>query len=187
MTDWNHRYSEGQLVSEQPDPLLIRFAANFSRGRALDLACGPGRHAIWLARQGWKVTAVDSSRVAIEILEDQVQKEGVAVNTVLADLERHEFGIEPELYDLILVCNYLQRDLFPWIRAGTRVGGVVIAIIAMVDEDPDIRPMNPAYLEKPGELKSQFDGWELIHEFEGKPLARPKQRARAEIVARKLI
>jgi hypothetical protein len=108
------------------------------------------------------------------------------VDAVLADLERHEFVAEPQSYDLIVLCNYLQRDLFPSIRAGTRIGGIVIAIISMVDPDPNIRPMNPAYLLDRGELRAQFEGWELIHDLEGKPAGEPPRRAAAEIIARRL-
>ncbi len=102
---------------------------------------------------------------------------------MLADLERHEFAIEPDTYDLTIVCNYLQRDLFPSIRAGTRAGGIVIAVIYLVDGDPHIKPMNPAYLLNPGELRSEFPDWELLYDFEGK--RRPDQRATAEVVARR--
>jgi hypothetical protein len=121
--------------------------------------------------------------VAIEIVQKQAADRGAPVHAIRADLERHEFIIEPEAYDLIVVVNYLQRDLFPSIRAGVRPGGTVIAVIAMADDDPNVRPMNPAYLLNPGELRSQFTGWELIHDFEGKPAADPARRATAEIVA----
>lgn len=152
------------------------------RGRALDLACGPGRHAIWLAQQRWKVTAVDSSSVAIDMLRDRAGLHRVSVDARIADLERHEFEIEPQSFDLIVVCNYLQRDLFPLIKKGTRIGGAVIAIIPMIDADPEIKPMNPAYLLNPGELRAEFPGWEFIWNFEGKS-QKPRRRAAAEVVA----
>ena len=186
MTDWEERYRQGSHGSEEPHPLIAKFAATLSSGRALDIASGTGRHAIWLAERGWRVTAVDYSRTAIEILQQRCRDKGVVVKSCIADLERHEFVIERESYELIVNCNYLQRDLFPSIRAGTRVGGMVIAIIAMVDDDPKIKPMNPAYLLRPGELRAEFPGWELIHDFEGKPAGNPPRRATAEIVARRL-
>jgi tellurite methyltransferase len=185
MTEWDRRYRAGEHLRDEPHPLVTRFAGALAPGLALDVACGPGRHALWLAERGWNVTAVDSSPAAIEILKQRATQKRLVVNAVLADLEKHEFVIEPARYDLILVCNYLQRDLFPSIRAGMRIGGTVIAIIAMVDPDPDIRPMNPAYLLSPGELRAGFEGWELIHNFEGKPPGDTPRRATAEIVARK--
>jgi 2-polyprenyl-3-methyl-5-hydroxy-6-metoxy-1,4-benzoquinol methylase len=82
-------------------------------GRALDIASGPDRHAIWLAQRGWQVTAVDKSAVAIDMLRHRAVEKGVSIDSRIADLENHEFLIASESYDLIVVCNYLQRDLFP--------------------------------------------------------------------------
>jgi SAM-dependent methyltransferase len=183
MADWEKRYQEGEHANDEPEPLVIKFVSTLAPGRALDVASGPGRHAVWLARRGWDVTAVDSSRTAMHILQKRSLETGVPVNTRIADLERHEFVIERECYDLIIVCNYLQRDLFPAIRAGTRIGGTVVAIIPMVDNDPEVRPMNASYLLNPGELRAYLQGWELIHDFEGKREADAHRRAKAEMVA----
>jgi len=185
VTDWDQRYQRGQHINDRPHPLITSFASKLAPGRALDVASGTGRHAIWLAEHGWQVTAVDYSRIAIEILGQRCRDEGLAVDCVTADLERHEFGIEPESYDLIIVCNYLQRDLFATLKSGTRIGGTVMAVIALVDNDPNIGAMNPAYLLNPGELQAQFRGWEIIHSFEGKSIADPHRRRMAEIVARR--
>ncbi|MGE0132692.1 MAG: methyltransferase domain-containing protein [Blastocatellales bacterium] len=189
MTDWDERYRRGEYTNDEPHRLIVEFASKLELGRALDVACGVGRHAIWLAERGWQVIAVDSSRAAIEILRQRASGIGLAIDSHIADLERHEFIIEPEAYDLIVVCNYLQRDLFPAIKAGVRVGGVVIAAIAMVDEDPNVKPMNPAFLLKPGELRAKFaesEGWELMRGFEGKPAGADHRRATAEIVVRRV-
>jgi len=186
MTDWDERYRSGAGADDEPHPLVMEFASNLVPGRAFDVACGAGRHAIWLAERGWRVTAVDSSRVAIEILRRRANEKGLAIDSRIADLERHEFIIEPEAYDLIVNCRYLQRDLFPAIRASVRVGGVVIAVIAMMDDNPEVKPMNPAFLLNPGELRAEFEGWELLRDFEGKPAGEESRRATAELVARRL-
>ena len=186
MAEWDKRYLQGEHLNDEPHPLITRITSSLKRGRALDVACGPGRHAVWLAERGWAVTGVDSSPTAIEILRERAGAKGVVVDLITANLEKHEFSIEPESYDLIVVCNYLQRDLFPAIRSGTREGGLVIAIVAMVDNDPRVRPMNPAYLLNPGELRAQFAGWKLIHDFEGKPLVDSHRRSFAEIVAERV-
>jgi SAM-dependent methyltransferase len=185
MSDWDTRYRSGDHVADEPHPLITHFCTSLAPGRALDLACGAGRHSIWLAERGWRVTAVDSSRAAIEILQQRAVEKGVTVDVRIADLEHQEFVIEPDSYDLIVVCNYLQRNLFPSIRAGTRAGGIVVAIIALVDNDPAVKPMNPAFLLNPGELRTEFDGWELLHDFEGKRERDHRRRATAEVVARR--
>lgn len=190
MTDWDERYRKGGRTKDEPHPALVEFASSLEPGRVpgrvLDVACGVGRHAIWLAERGWQVTAVDSSRVAIEILQRRASGKGLAIDSRIADLERREFIIEPGAYDLIVVCNYLQRDLFPAIKVGVRAGGVVIVVIAMVDDDQNVKPMNPAFLLKPGELRAEFEGWELLRDFEGKRAGDEHRRATAEIIARRL-
>lgn len=184
MNRWDERYRLGEQANNEPHPLIIEFASRFKPGRALDLACGVGRHALHLAERGWHVTAVDSSKVAIEILLDRARQLGVSVDARLADLEANEFTIEPGGYDLIVNCCYLQRDLFPAIKTGVRVSGVVIAVIAMVDDDPKVKPMNSAFLLQPGELRAVFEGWELLHDVEEK--RGEGKRAMAGIVARKI-
>src|SRR3954467_2050626 len=87
-------------------------------GRALDLACGAGRHSIWLTERGWEVTSVDREH-ASGFPELRVP------GLLIADLEKHEFAIEPAQWDLIVCGVYWQPDLLPAIRAGVRPGGVV--------------------------------------------------------------
>lgn len=82
-------------------------------GDALDLACGSGRHAIWLRDRGWRVTVVDQAIPEID---------GVAC--LRADLERGEFPIPPNAWDLIVCWLYWQENLLPSIAAGVRPGGV---------------------------------------------------------------
>lgn len=182
-TKWDERYLRGEHGDAQPHPLVVEFATTLKPGQALDVACGIGRHALNLAERGWQVTAVDSSKVAIEILRERAGKLGLQVDARVADLETGEFLIEPDHYDLIVNCCYLQRDLFPAIKAGVNIGGVVLAVIPMVDDDPMVKPMNPAFLLQPGELQAQFEGWEFLHQFEGKHVA--GKRAMAEIAARR--
>jgi SAM-dependent methyltransferase len=82
-------------------------------GRALDLACGAGRHAIWLRNQGWQVTAVDLAAASIP-----------GVTFITANLEQHQFSIEPQAWDLIVCWLYWQEDLLALIAAGIRPGGI---------------------------------------------------------------
>jgi len=184
MADWDERYRRGEHTHDEPHPLVVQFVSGLPRGRALDLACGVGRHSIWMAERGWRVTAVDSSRVAIEILEHRASQMNLAITSQIANLERHEFDIDPDGYDVIVVCNYLQRDLFPSIKEGIAPGGIVIAVIALVDDDPHVKPMNPVYLLNRGELRSYFEDWELAWYFEGKS-EHDTRRSTAEIVVRR--
>jgi len=99
----------------EPDPNLTAHLENEPPGHALDLACGEGRHSRWLADRGWRVTGVEreTSFVQADIHA-----------AVHADLEAHEFLIEPAAWDLIVCWLYWQPDLMPQIAAGIRPGGI---------------------------------------------------------------
>jgi SAM-dependent methyltransferase len=180
--DWNRRYLRGEHVDDPPLPLFVTTVAGLSPGRALDLACGPGRHALHLAERGWDVTAVDSSRVAVDLLRSRAAAAAVALDARVADLERGGFAIEEEAYDLICDVFYLQRDLFPKIRSGLRPGGLFFGVVHLVDENAP--PMNPAFLLDRGELPGLFGGWEVLHYAESAP-QRGHRRCAAELVCRK--
>jgi len=104
--DWDHRYAEKELLwSAKPNRFLVAEVADLPPGRALDLACGEGRNAIWLAERSWRVTAVDFSEVAIAKARERAARDGVEVDLVCLDLLEYE--PEPQAYDLVLVL-YLQ-------------------------------------------------------------------------------
>ena len=111
----------------------------------------------------------------------------MAVDARLLDLEAGGFEIAPESYDLACDFFYLQRDLFPRIREGVRLGGVFAGAIHLVDDTPGLRPRNPAFLLQPGELREQFAGWKVVFYSEGAEPGRHGRPARrtARIVARR--
>ena len=159
VASWDERYRNGEGLDGAVCPLLVEAVADVSPGDALDLACGPGRHAIYLAGRGWRVTAVDASAVAIELLLQRTSN--LLVDARLADLEQGEFRIEPASYDLICDVHYLQRGLFPSICDGLRPRGLVVASIHVKD-DSAVRPMNPEFLLESGELPGFFPGFEVL-------------------------
>jgi SAM-dependent methyltransferase len=149
---WDQRYGAGQQLFETPSPLVQRFVADLAPGAALDLACGPGRHALYLAERGWRVTAVDSSPIAIAKLRER----NAGIDARIADLERGEFQIQPDSYDLICDCLYLQRDLFQQMKAGIRAGGMAIVTVLLADARTPTRAC-------PGELRAYFEDWNILH------------------------
>ena len=102
------------MLAYEPAPELTRVLEAEPPGRALDLACGSGRHARWLAERGWDVTAID---LHIESMPD--------VRCIQTDLELHQFAIEPGAWDLIVCWLYWQPDLPTAMAAGVRPGGIV--------------------------------------------------------------
>ena len=112
--DWDRRYGAAALVwGEEPNRFLVAEVGALRPGRALDLACGEGRNAVWLAERGWTVTGVDFSPVALARAAELAARRGVEVELVEADLT----GYTPPraAFDLVLVL-YLQLP-----SAGRRV------------------------------------------------------------------
>ena len=177
---WDERYRLEDFDSA-PAALVVDTAMKAPPGAALDLACGAGRNALWLAEQGWSVTAVDGAPAAIDILLRRASERALRVEALVADLERGEYAIEPTAWDLIAICYYLQRDLFEPAKRGVKPGGLLIAIAHITEpgEEPTYKRL------KPGELETWFDGWEIVHRYEGKPRDAAHRRSVAEIVARR--
>jgi SAM-dependent methyltransferase len=103
---WNQRYHESDLVwSAGPNQFVEAELAGLQPGRAVDLACGEGRNAIWLARQGWRVTAVDFAVAGLE--KGRTLAEGLDIEWLCADATAWRRGHHEPAYDLAVVA-YLQ-------------------------------------------------------------------------------
>src|ERR1700674_4983692 len=166
--DWNERYRLRERLAEDldaaPTPLLMETAAAMAPGKALDLACGAGRNALWLAEHGWEVTAVDGADAAIEILRTRAREHSLKISAVVANLENGEFKIVPSRWDLVAMCYYLQRNLFEPAKRGVAPGGILISIVHVNEPGEGDGP----YRLRPGELEQYFAGWEILHRYEGK-------------------
>ena len=181
---WDERYRTGERAKEDleaaPNPVLVEAAGKLPPGKALDLACGAGRNALWLAEHGWEVTAVDGAPGAVELVRSRASKRGLIVDARIANLEKQEFAIAESSWDLIAMCFYLQPSLFEPAKKGVRPGGIVIAIVHIAEpgQEPTVHQL------RPGELEKYFSGWEILHRHEGNPHDAAHKRASAEIVAR---
>jgi SAM-dependent methyltransferase len=181
---WDERYRSGRQPEDleaAPTRLVMETARRLAPGQALDVACGTGRNALWLASRGWNVTAVDGAPAAIEILQHRAAAAGVTLDARVADLEKGEYSIGRAAWDLIVMSYYLQRDLFEPAKHGAVPGGIVLAIVHITEPGEE-----PTYkLLRPGELRTYFAGWEILHSYEGNPEDPAHQRAVAEIAARR--
>jgi 2-polyprenyl-3-methyl-5-hydroxy-6-metoxy-1,4-benzoquinol methylase len=133
---------------KEPAKLVVCAASLLKPGRALDLACGGGRHATWLHQHGWKVTAVDRNVETIA----KLQHDWPAIDARVVDLEQSAFAIEPGAYDLVVCWLYHQPDLYPRIRRALRPGGMA-ALCALLEG---------RFAAEPGELQNHFPGWTTI-------------------------
>lgn len=106
--DWDERYSQAEMVwGTPPNPVVVEYATSLPAGRALDLACGEGRHALWLATRGWRTTGVDFSSVAIEkarqIATQAPRSVRERLDYVVDDITSPDALDDPEGYDLVLM------------------------------------------------------------------------------------
>lgn len=102
--EWDRRYAaRSHLFHVEPDSALVELAGLLRPGKAVDLGAGEGRNSLWLAQQGWVVTAVDSSEVALGRTREAADQEGLSINTVQADMM--EFLREGERFDLVVIAN----------------------------------------------------------------------------------
>jgi SAM-dependent methyltransferase len=174
---WDERY-RSQTDIGPPTPLVAEIAGGLKPRRALDLACGAGRNAVWLADHGWRVTAIDGSRAAIDLITTRNPQ----IDARVADLEKQEYVIEPDSWDLIAICYYLQRALFEPAKRGVVAGGVVLAIVHIPGPGEGLTRFRLA----PGELASYFSDFEILHSFEGPPRDPVHHVRVAEIAARRI-
>lgn len=130
--DWDRRWRERALKRRlEPAQLLVTEVGGLEPGRALDLACGAGRNAVWLAERGWRVTAVDFSPVALEQARELAVSRRVEVEWVLADLRTYE--PLPGAFDLVLIL-YLhlpsreRRPLIARAAAALAPGGTLLVV-----------------------------------------------------------
>ena len=131
-----------------PSPWVVRHVQSIpARGKVLDLACGSGRHARFLAGLGYPVLAVDRDAGALAGLS---AIEGITTRQL--DLEGEEWPLAGQVFDGIVVTNYLWRPRLPDVLALLAPGGVLIYETFMVGNERFGSPSNPAFLLRPGEL-----------------------------------
>jgi 2-polyprenyl-3-methyl-5-hydroxy-6-metoxy-1,4-benzoquinol methylase len=179
--DWNRRYGRGEHLERNPNAFLLQAYKEFvaprfpAGGTALDVAGGIGRHAIWLAQRGWKVTLVDISEVGVAMALEEARNAGVTIHGEAADLRTYGFG--RNRFDLILVFYFLERSVFPALANALKPGGLILYKTYTRKHRKFRGCSHPMYFLQPDELRGAFPGFELLRYREGK--------GRAELVARK--
>jgi len=164
---WNRKYAETDLLwSAKPNHLLVAEVADLAPGLALDLACGEGRNAVWLAELGWKVTGVDFSEVAIAKARERASRELLDIDFVSADLLEYE--PEREAFDLVIVF-YLQvppterRRVLERAAAAVRGDGTLLLVghDATNLTDGVGGPRDPDLLYSPNDIAAELPGLEV--------------------------
>ncbi len=165
---WESRYRQCTPVDLQPDPWLMRHASPIPPGIALDVACGLGQNAIWLATQGHRVVAVDGSYTALRHGYARARAEGRGLRLLFVQADLEHFGLRPNTFDLIVVMRFLLRPLVPELIAALRPGGRLLYATYTVRRLRRHPHFNPNYLLAPGELRELFDELNVLsYEEEG--------------------
>jgi len=180
--DWEARYRQpGSWAGDEPVPLLREHLAELPRGAALDLAAGEGRNAVFLARNGFTVTAIEKSPAGIAKARVRAEKEGVEIEIIEADLE--SYSLPRAQFDVVLCFFYLQRSLFPQMEAALRPGGALVMETYTVEQLQFARgPRRREFLLEPNELYEAFRHLRIAHYREGVR----DERAVASLLAYKL-
>ena len=167
----------------EPARFLVENIDLLPRGRALDIAMGAGRNAIYLAKMGFRVEGVDVSPEAVQEALARAASAGVSIQTRVEDLEKIPY-FDEEVYDLVICFNYLQRSLMPQLRNWVRPGGMVVYETFIVDQAQFGRPRNPDHLLRHNELLHVFRDFRVLRYREG---VLENKKAVASIVAQKVI
>ncbi|MEY6433897.1 class I SAM-dependent methyltransferase [Thioalkalicoccus limnaeus] len=166
---WDARY-EGATAIPEPALVLRQWPHLLpDGGTALDLACGLGGNALWLAERGFRVSAWDLSPIAIARLREAARLRGLQLDAQVRDLAA--LPPTPESFDLILVAHFLDRTLAPSIAAALRPDGLLFYQTFVRECRGDRGPSNPAYRLARNELISLFPDLTIrVYQAEG-PLA----------------
>jgi SAM-dependent methyltransferase len=164
---WDRRYAGSELVwTAEPNRFLVAETSGLEPGRALDIACGEGRNAVWLAAQGWRATGVDFSGVAIEKARQLAEARGVEAEWVVADLL--DYRPAPRAFELVIVF-YLQaaeavrKAILRAAAAAVAPGGtfLVVAHDSANLERGYGGPQDPAVLYTAEDVVADLDGFDV--------------------------
>lgn len=159
---WDRIYTGGTEKTAEPCEVLAAHSHLLpAEGDALDLACGRGGNALYLASRGYATWAWDVSAVAIRALSEQAGRNGLRLNAVQRDVTADPPA--QESFDIIVVSRFLDRTLAPAICAALRRGGLLFYQTFIREKVADTGPNNPAYRLEPNELLRLFRPLHIIY------------------------
>ena len=185
---WDKRYRERKPdLNRGANTILKKYLRSLPKGKALDLASGEGRNAVFLAENSFEVEAIDISPVAISRARKLAGARGVRIKAVAADLDA--YCLPPGRYDLILNFYFLDRRLIPRIKKGLKKGGMVV-FETYTTEQKKLGTGGPGqtqFVLKPNELLRLFRGFHILFYREGVFREGGKRRAIASLIAQKRV
>ncbi|HEY6235386.1 MAG TPA: class I SAM-dependent methyltransferase, partial [Candidatus Elarobacter sp.] len=159
---WDRKYANrNPNAAFAPEPLLVEYQRLLDgRGMALDVACGVGHNAMFLARHGYEVMAVDASLAGLRYARAELAATGLTVHLVAADLD--DFVFPRDRFALAVVFRFLDRALVPRIKQTVLPGGLVFYQTFNVNQLRFAPQMHRDYLLEPGELTRLFADFETL-------------------------
>jgi SAM-dependent methyltransferase len=179
---WDTRHMAADDADPAPSEFLVESADELpAAGRALDLACGRGRNAVWLARRGFAVDAVDVSSIALAKAKSLAARHGVAdrLRTIEHDLAAGLPKLEGP-FDVVLCLHFRQPDLWPRLPGLVAAGGVLL--VEVLARDATNLDVSPEFLGERAELLAAARGLDVL--FHGRATA--GKRATDRLVARRI-
>jgi tellurite methyltransferase len=184
---WDERFGKREFAfGKEANPFLKRHITLLPKGRALDIATGEGRNAVFMALHGFDVDAVDISKMGLRKVQRLAKETGVKIHTFHADLDTYQ--IKKGHYDLIANFYYLKRSLIPKIKKGLKKGGKVIFETYILEHRSlgTGGPKQSEYFLRPNELLKLFDGFRIVRYREGIFREGGKKKAISSLIAEKL-
>jgi SAM-dependent methyltransferase len=166
---WDERYRDGAYENRtHPTALLSEWIDRLPRGRAVDVACGAGRNALFLASKGYAVDAVDISAVALERGRAAAARLGLDLRWLCIDLDDGpEDALPSGPYDLVVWTRYVNSALLPTLAGRLAPGGHVLCEQHLATTVEVAGPRTEAFRLRAGELRSQAAGLAIIDYREG--------------------
>ncbi len=179
---WDSKYSsEDSVASREPCSWLTENREALpGKGRALDLAMGEGRNAIFAASLGYDVLGVDISAVGARNAESFAQQKGVSIETEVVDLDT--WSLPKNAFELVICFYFLDRKLFPAIRDSLKPGGLVVYETFNTDH-LKYSGLKPEWVLSHGELLNAFADYRILHYRETDD--HDDEKGTASILARK--
>lgn len=163
---WNDKYARGSHAGQSPSPALVDLERYLpTAGRALDVAGGAGRHAVWLARRGLDVTLADVSDAGLRLAAEHARRANCAIRSVRTDLQNDPFPSGP--WDLILAVHFLWRPLFAEFASNLARGGRLVVVQPTRTNLQRHEKPPASFLLDDGELPSLVAGLQIEHYQEG--------------------
>jgi tellurite methyltransferase len=184
---WDQRFKGEEFAfGKKANPFLRRHIALLPKGKALDLATGEGRNAVFLAQHGLDVDAVDISEIGLRKAQKLAREMRVKIHTFLADLDTYQIGREQ--YDLITNFYFLDRSLVQKMKRSLKKGGMVVFETYTLEHRRlgTGGPKDPRYFLTPNELLNLFKEFRILFYREGIFKEGGKRKAIASLIAQKI-